>query len=272
MSRKFRFDSEDIVFVHWYNEIPTDITLHTHDISEIIYVKKGDISYMVEGKIFRPVKNSLIFTRPMENHAILFNSQLPYERYTLLFNEKKLVSDIYQHISPDTVLLHFESDTLILEIFKRMEYYYENFEGAQLQTLLMHLTEELLYNIVLASQNTNQSAVYTSDPVLQHALEYIEQHISTPLSLEMICSELFISKSHLHHLFVKHLKLSPQKYILTKRMAVAQRALRSGRKPTEVYTECGFSEYSTFFRAYRKYFGHAPSEEINTSIVREIPV
>ena len=51
---------------------------------------------------------------------------------------------------------------------------------------------------------------------------------------------------------------------------MAQRRLRSGAKPTEVYLELGFSDYSTFFRDYKKQYDHSPSEETYIEEILEI--
>ena len=270
MPKEASYKASDFIFNHTQLETPCDFPFHIHDIYELIYLKKGDVSYMVEGKVYKPVKNCLLLTRPLENHVITFNSPLSYERYNILFDAGNLSSDILSELSADTVMLNFESNTLVSELFKKMDYYCHSFDGDKLKAILMHLTEEVLYNCVLTARHTDQSAVYTTNPVIQAFLTYVDQNINTSLSVDTICNKLFISKSHLHHLFMKHLRLTPQKYILSKKMATAQRELRSGRKATDVYTDCGFTEYSTFFRAYKKYFGHAPSEEIKTDIVRKI--
>ncbi len=262
--------SDNFVFNHIQINSPHDFQMHNHDICELIYLKKGDVTYIIEGKIFKSSKNCLLLTRPLENHTVTFHSSAPYERYNILFDENKLTSNIYRHISPNTVMLNFDSNTLVSELFKKMDYYCENFEGDELYTILMHLTEEVLYSSVLVSQNADQSAIYTTNPIIQAVLEYIDRSIHTPLSMDAICKEFYISKSHLHHLFIKYLKLTPQQYISSKKLATAQRELRSGHKATTVYTDCGFSDYSTFFRAYKKYFGHAPSDEINMNSIRKI--
>ena len=264
------FYSKDFVYTHKYTEAPYDFPIHSHDICELIYLKKGDVSYMVEGKVYKPSKNCLFLTHPLENHAILINSPVPYERYNILFDEKSLGSNIYHKISPQTIMMNFDSNAIILDLFKKMDYYCENFEEKELQIILTHLTEEVLYHFVLAAKKSDQSSVYTTNPLIQAAVDYIREHIHMPLTVDMICNELFISKSHLHHLFVNHLKQTPQKYILSKKLATAQRELRTGRKPTDVYSGCGFVDYSTFFRAYKKYFGHAPSEEIYMNPERTI--
>jgi methylphosphotriester-DNA--protein-cysteine methyltransferase len=36
--------------------------------------------------------------------------------------------------------------------------------------------------------------------------------------------------------------------------------LRQGKKPTEVFSSCGYQDYSTFYRAYLQFFGYSPKE------------
>lgn len=264
------YESEDFVFNHLFMESPCDFPLHIHDVYELIFIRKGDVSYMIEGKIYTPTANSLLLTRPLKNHAIIINSPQPYERYNILIDEKILSSGIYNQIPPSLDMLNCSANTLIRDLFKKMDYYCEGFRGKELKTILAHLTEEVLYNFMLDARNSDQDAIYTANPVVQAAIKYIDSNIHIPLGMNDICKELFISKSHLHSLFVKHLKLTPQKYILSKKLALAQMELRLGHKATDVYLTCGFADYSTFFRAYKNHFGHAPSEEINTDILRKI--
>ncbi|MBE7034478.1 MAG: helix-turn-helix domain-containing protein, partial [Ruminococcaceae bacterium] len=68
-------------------------------------------------------------------------------------------------------------------------------------------------------------------------------------------------------LFSEHLEITPKKYINTKRLILAQKKIRQGEKPTQIYPKCGFSEYSTFWREYKNYFGYSPSEEADREIV-----
>lgn len=270
MPKESFFESDDFVFNHMLMESPYDFPLHIHDIYELIFLKKGDVSYMTEGKVYKLTPNSLLLTRPLENHAIIVNSQQPYERYNILIDEKILASSIYHKIPPNVDLLNCSANALIRDLFKKMDYYCENFEGAELKTILVHLTEEVLYNFTLDAKTSEQDAIFTTNPVIQAAIKYIDSNIHIPLSVDDICKELFISRSHLHHLFIQHLKLTPQKYMLSKKLASAQMELRLGHKATDVYITCGFADYSTFFRAYKKHFGHAPSEEVNTDILRKI--
>ena len=64
--------------------------------------------------------------------------------------------------------------------------------------------------------------------------------------------------------------MTPAKYILSKRMLKAQKMIHRGEKPTAVYIKCGFDDYATFFRNYKKYFGYPPSAAAEIEITREI--
>lgn len=270
MPKSNSFKTQDLLFSHHSFMPPQDSFLHNHDVFEMIFIKRGDLSYMIEGKLYKPAKNTLIITPPLQNHSFYFHSDDVYERYNILFDEKKLPACLFDKLPAESMLIHFDSNSLVSELFKKMDYYCESFTGDDLELLLMHLIEEVLYNVSLTSDKLIQNDRYTSNPIIQAALTYIDNHLNMPINVNDICEELYISKSHLHHLFMEYLNITPQKYILSKKLSVAQRELRAGRKATEIYSDCGFGDYSTFFRAYKNCFGYAPSDEINMAVVRKI--
>ena len=48
-------------------------------------------------------------------------------------------------------------------------------------------------------------------------------------------------------------------YVTEKRLLLAQQLLEQGITPGEAALRCGYQEYSTFARAYKKQFGQTPS-------------
>lgn len=264
------FSTEDMSYTHRSVSHACHYETHIHDVCELIYLKKGDITYTVEGKAYQLGKNSLIITRPLMMHSVTIHTPTVYERYNLLFDEKKLTTDIFEKLQPECDIINFDGNTIISDIFKKMDYYCENFQGDALKTLLFHMAEEILFNVTLLSKGFDESNIYTTNPVIIQALSYIEQHITTPFNINALCDELHVTRNYLHNLFVKYLKVSPKQYILSKQLSIAQRALRTGAAPTEIYADCGFADYSTFFKAYKRVFGHAPSDEAYTGVIREI--
>lgn len=266
----FRYSNEDFLFSHAYGAGMAQFSAHMHDIYELLFIKKEGVSYSLEGKNYELPKNSLVISRPLKLHSLSLKNPDDYDRYCILFDGERLASDICGQISPDVDVIRFDGNSLVCDLFKKMDYYCEHFEEETLQVVLTHLIEEVLYNVVIASKNFKQSSVYTVNPFINAAIEYMEQHITEPLTVDAVCQNLHVTKSHLHNLFVKHLKITPKKYITSKKLTMAQRELRSGLKPTEVHMNLGFTDYTTFFRDYKKYFGHAPSEEIGMKIIRRI--
>lgn len=264
------FASDDILFNHLCRTSNGAFNLHNHDICELLFLKRGKISYMVEGRIYQLSPNSLILTRPSQQHSITPQEGIEYERYNILFDEKKLHSDVYCRIPSSIDVINFDNTLHVCSLFDKIDYYAANFEGEALKLLLMHLTEELLYNILLASKSIVQKDMHTGNPLINKAMKYIDDNITEQLSIDMICDELYITKSHLHHLFMKHLQITPKKYIVSKKLVLAQRDIRAGRKPSEVFYSCGFADYSTFYRDYKKHFGYPPSDESSNKIVRKI--
>lgn len=246
---------------------------HTHTNYEIIFIKKGDITYTVEGKSYHLQKGSLLFIRPGERHRFYFNDTSVYERYDIFFEKETLYTGLCSKIPTTINALNTEGYPFINELFKKFDYYFKHFEGEYFKNLLLHLTEEILYNIILLSEGFRErdtEKLYSANPTVIKAIEYIEENIDKPFCLDDLCDELFVTKSHLHRLFSRHLGITPKKYINSKKLILAQKFLRRGEKPVAVFEKCGYEEYSTFWREYKKYFGYSPSEENDKGILNPV--
>ena len=260
--------SEDIMYSHMHFTSVGDYSVktHTHEIFEFLFFEKGNALYTVEGKTYSLSRNNLIITRPGDRHSITIENNSVYKRYDVLFDENNLFPDVESFISKDIDVINFDGNNTVIQIFKKMNFYSEHFDSEELRKILFNLVEEIFYNIKI-SENVQD---YSENQYIRKALEYIEENLTKNIDIPSLCRKLYISKSYLHKLFAKHMQITPKKYILSKRLNLAQRALRAGEKPTDVYTQCGFSDYSAFYRDYVKRFKTSPSNEINRNISHEI--
>ena len=258
---------KEIYYSHYYNEYVDakkfNLEPHVHDFCELLFLKKGNPSYFVEGRNYKLKKNTLVFSRAGDRHRIYFEENGPYERYNFLYNEKKLPFDLYSQIPPTLDIINFDTNAHVLELMKKADYYSENFSNEKLGHLLVGIVEEIFFNILISLKqgSTGEIAAASTNPLISKAIAFIEENLTTQLTIELLCKELYITKSHLHHLFVNHLQISPKQYILSKRLGLAKRAIRAGLRPIDACMQCGFSEYSTFYRDYKKFYGHSPSDE-----------
>lgn len=69
---------------------------------------------------------------------------------------------------------------------------------------------------------------------------------------------LFLSKNQLNRIIKKATNTTVWSYITAKRLIYANELLYQGTPPLKTCEYCGFSDYPTFYKAYKKYFGHAP--------------
>lgn len=245
-----------------------DFPLHTHDICELIFLKKGDISGIINGKIYKLQKNDLIIFRPRVLHGIQPDSNKEYERFDILFDEKKIANNIFEKIPKDLDVVNLGDNAYMKDIFKKLDIYFYHFKEKDLSKLITNLIEELVFNLSLIKENKREHISFNS--LVNKAIEFIDNNYKEQITIDDICTALYISKSHLHHLFISNLHISPKKYLNLQRLSLAQNMIREGLKPYDIYNKCGFNDYATFFRNYKQHFGHNPSTENETEIERRI--
>ena len=236
---------------------------HTHNFPELLFLREGDVNFILDGKQYRLQKNDLVIIPPMAVHEVRFESDRSYERHDIIFDEELVSFAFLDSLPRGLHVLNFDGNDSFIGLFRRIDYYLEQLEGDLARLMLTNLLQEICVSVLLASKTARDDLYTQTNPIVCNAIAYIDSHLLTLGGVEEICRELFITKSHLHHLFVKHLNITPKKYVMSKRLAIAQREISFGARPSEVYTKCGFSDYSAFFRAYKNQFGYPPSEVVS---------
>ncbi|MDA3873617.1 MAG: AraC family transcriptional regulator [Kiritimatiellae bacterium] len=104
------------------------------------------------------------------------------------------------------------------------------------------------------------STTYSIRKVEEACSVYRERIGENPDATE-IAKEVGLSPAHLRRLFIKVKGSPPKKIYMDLRMHVAhQRVLQEEGTLTDLSTELGFSEPSSFSRAYKTYYGHSPAK------------
>jgi AraC family transcriptional regulator, exoenzyme S synthesis regulatory protein ExsA len=87
----------------------------------------------------------------------------------------------------------------------------------------------------------------------------VESNIYTNLSISDIAFLANMSLSTFKRHFEKEYDANPGKWLQQKRLLQAKKILEQGnKKPTEIYTDFGYTSFSNFSIAFKKEFGHSP--------------
>lgn len=95
----------------------------------------------------------------------------------------------------------------------------------------------------------------------RNLLLYITEHISEPISLDILSKNLFINKYSISRIFSDQIGCSLHTYINALRVELAQNLLRDPNINTsELIARCGFESERTFYRTFHDHCGMTPRQ------------
>ena len=228
---------------------------HCHDQFEMIIVLDGYVGVTVEGRVFDLAQNEMMIVPPLCYHTISTNKSGRYRRITVLFDCTSIPNSLSK--------LFTENDVCIRELDPRttakLQRIFSQSDLCFYAPLAEGLTLELLYE---PPREDSKKEGYASDASLEKMLSYIDEHIGDKITLGDIAAHASLSVSSVCHIFSDRMKISPRKYVLQKKMALATKLIRSGVPATLAAAQVGYEDYSGFYKIYKKQTGKPPSNEI----------
>lgn len=239
---------------------PRCLDKHSHATYEILFFLSGDATEVIEDRRCKLKKYDLVLIRPNLYHYLQLDSDATYERYVIHFNPQAMGLNNIENLPENVEIWNCKHRPIILDLFKRIDYYYNALNDEAFLDILPFLLKELIYNLCISTDEPDSEQLQIIHPIVSSALKEINENLFTLNSINDIARKLFVTESYLYRIFKHELKTTPYRYINEKRLSVAQTLIAQGRQPTQVYRECGFNDYTTFYRAYVKRFGHPPSK------------
>jgi len=267
------FQKDGLTFRHYTTEKPTPAvySMHTHKELELIYIVSGEVCRVIEGRKYRLIPGDMVLIRPAMYHFGEIIGCAQYERYNILIDLDLFPLASLNALPENVEIVKLSKDSIAADLFRKMDYYHERTTEDTFYRLCSLLFNELFYELSLQPHPVPDNVTIIS-PVIFNALKYISENLFTLTGLREVADALFVSESYLFRLFRKHLHQSPKKYILDKRLLVAQQYISLGHKPSDVFQKCGFRDYSAFYRNYTAFFGCAPSQEPTNSHPADFPL
>ena len=257
---------------HYREPRPDTVEVHHHDFYEVYYLLGGEVEYWVDGRIIRMLPGDLLLINPLELHRPILDQGSPvYERIVLWINKEFLeglctgnsgLNICFDTAQPGHTHLIRTSATERTALTARLgelvrEFYSRDF-GSDLSAHGLFLQFMVQLNRMATRSQSQQEETQSLSPLVQKVLEYITDHIQEDLSLEDIADQMFVSKYHLSHAFTREVGVSVYRYVMLRRLMMARQLLQAGESAGQVCRSCGFSEYTSFYRAFKSEYGVSP--------------
>lgn len=273
----------DYYFHHSLNEEPSSnyFKLHSHNAFELYLFLEGNGRINIEGKYFKLNPWDLFFIAPGEFHRVLLESDTRYERKVIRFDypfirsvdaEDSLMNSFSNYNALPGSLVENSAIPSAYERILDIHNYNDNLKRigflSVVSDLLLNMSRLIEDISDSSSADAQQSDIegvesdnysITGERKINEIINYINENLSDDLSLDTISKEFFISKYYLSRIFKEATGSTLGHFIIKKRLLFAKRLLYGGATPTNACFQSGFTDYSSFYKCYKKYMGTSPS-------------
>lgn len=246
------------------------VEYHYHSFHKLIILLAGRAGYAVEGEQYELRPGDFVAVGRGSIHRPLVETGDYYERMIL-------------YISPSYLTALSEGECDVAECFRlaqeSFQYVYRDTPSTRVRPLFEALASTIAQggygaSLVARAQFTELmvevnrvvrmgQGVHAAggDSKVVSLLQYLNLHLTEPLSIDDLAGRFYISKYHMMRRFRQETGYSIHGYLTEKRLLLAQQLLVQGRTPAEAAEAVGYQDYSTFSRAYKKQLGRSPSSD-----------
>lgn len=261
---------ENFRLFHLRTQADTKVDYHYHEFCKLLFLLSGKGNYVVDGQRYLLQPGDVVLVNSRSVHCPELEGDTPYERVILYISPEFL----QQQSAPDSDLhscftggfghvlrlKEKERQRLFTQVSRLEEALNsQEFGGAVLsQALLLRL----LVQIGRFQRQTDiqhpKPAVPQNSRVLE-IMRYMDAHLAEDLNVEMLAEQFYVSKYHMMRLFRQETGFTVHTYLLQRRLFFARELIGKGARATEACYRSGFGSYSSFTRAYGRYFGTTPT-------------
>lgn len=226
---------------------------HSHEFTELFYVRDGKGKFLVEDEIFPMEKDDLIIVNPHISHTELSDSSQPLSYFTVgvdgicfSFNDHKEFQIFNCRQKKTDLLFYFNS------IFQELDTKAEGYEiicrhMLEILTIQLRRITDSAFEVIAAQHPSRECAAIK---------RYLDSSYSEAITLDGLSSVSHLNKYYLSHEFTRYYGISPISYLNRKRIEVCKELLETTDYGiSDIAHLTGFSSQSYLSQSFRKYCG-----------------
>ena len=216
---------------------------HHHNCHELVFYSSGaNGNTLIGDKSYDFSAGGVAFIRKETVHSEEHYSKCGV--ICVLFDTDCDMEDLY---IPDLHKLKSTFEQIIDEVHEQ-EYGYEEIAACKIKEIILKIMREI---------ETSHNKIKT----LAHCKKYMKENFSQNIKISDIASMIGYSPDHFRHMFKKTYGISPQAYIIEKRLSYAYGTIVTGDLSfAEIAEICGFSNLSQLTRMIKARYGQTPTQ------------
>lgn len=263
------FDCSNVLIASFF----TDDRGCAHENREhtLIYLCSGELEIEERGRKTRLYPGECAFMRRdnrmwLQKHA---DREHPYRSIVLKFT-RPFLREFYQRIPRKEIPTESKREKVSLRVlpdhrpdvrslFESVIPYFDAGVKPSDEVLKLKMIEGA-YLLLNTDRNLYASLFDFVDPWKIDILDFLNENYMYDLSMEEIARYTGRSLATFKRDFARVSDLTPQKWLIRRRLEAAHELIRSGKKRvTEVCFDVGFKNLSHFSKVYKEVYGYAPS-------------
>ncbi len=257
-----KLDKMDIVYTGFMQNTPNfKAELHSHDFCEILYVLSGTGIITVSGIVYPLKPGDLIVINPGVPHceASVKNSRL---HLVFLGIEHFKVGDL----SEDHLISREMPPVIAGQDYRyKIESFFTDIisESANKIMLSSAMSRSLacaLLVLILRVYQSRSERISGMKEECRRIKDYIDKNYTSPITLDSLSEQVYISKYYLSHIFKSQTGTSPIKYLINKRITEAAGLLiRTDLSIRDIALKVGYDDPVYFSQMFKKVMDESPA-------------
>jgi len=268
---------ENFRLFHLNTQGTAPVDFHYHEFCKLLLLVSGQGSYYIDGQHYLLSPGDILFIGSHSIHKPEPDRDAPYERYIIYVSPRYLEQlshgdcDLTRLFSPEEghmLRLREPDRRRLFELAAQLEQSLSR-EGFGRDLLSAANLTRLLVELGRCRENREEEHMPSRNRRIREILGYLNQNITEPIDIDALAERFYISKFHMMRAFRRETGATIHVYLTQKRPMLARERMDGGMSATEACYSCGFRSYSSFTRAYGKYYGSTPTGRSDKKLVRD---